>query len=239
MRKGYLVLLLLVLAIITLYGFGCCGSNSNTIIADQNGKLLAPDRYFPTEPGYEYTYRPVSIVDPLEVFTRDFSYTTEVNPLGDGVYFRHSERYISGPVFDGLEFTGLLKASLPDSETVWHRKPFQGGPTTLLPEELTGVGQQWLSDLSLTTCYPDNNRYFNYIAHFEVGAVEHVIIGDGRYSDCLRLDILVNDENAWPGPIELKGSIWFAPDVGPVRMTASYEGLKVAQIELLSREFIY
>lgn len=223
---------------IILLNSACGGTNNPGPGPGPN--FLAPVRYFPSQPGATYTYEQSGD----EMFPGDpnfrFTYTVEANPLGTGVYYNLSLSFLDtpgssstqnrGPLFNGLDFTGMAEEKAEDAETT-ALFALEGTDTAqVLPPALTAIGQQWPIAVHLSGGSPLNNIVLTGTA--TLANIEDITVNGHAFSDCLRVDVDFGLTSRTDDFALISGSYWLAPDFGPVQGVMRIAGLEAARVEL-------
>ncbi|MBN2081950.1 hypothetical protein JW859_07060 [bacterium] len=192
--------------------------------------------YFPSELGVTYTYRPITLVDPIHGAMDDLVYQTIASPQGTGFAFEAVGADVSSPVFDGLSFLGTANHGDGAWSATW--VDVEGRSFQVLPATLTGVGQTWQAVQRFHQFESINEAdvWFPLIqADFEIAAVEDIEVQGVTYEDSLRIDGAVNWAYlGWGDDVDVR--YWLAPDVGLVRAEARLASVLIGQLDLASRE---
>jgi|GEM_PF-5557853 len=198
--------------------------------------LREAQAYFPSEVGVTYTYRPITLTDPIHGALDDLVYQTIASPQGTGFAFEAVSSDCSSPVFDGLSFLGTANHGDGDWSATW--VDTEGRSFDVLPATLTGVGQTWqaVQQFHQFESIDEADVWYPLItADFEIAAEEDVEVLGTTYQDCLRIDGAVNWAYGGYGT-DVDVQYWLAPDVGLVRAEARLDSVLIGQLDLATRE---
>lgn len=233
-------LLMLVGALLCLAACGGGGGNggNNGILPPQ---FLAAARYFPSPLGARYSYRALSVVDPLfnPFGEATATYVVEANPLGAGRYYNLLDQadLRRAPVFDSLSFSGLAEEDTLNF--TGSRMTFVTGPgdtADVLPPVLTGAGQQWPISLRLGAPGGTFLSRFNVTGTATLGGLQDVTLGSTTFEDCARVDVSFDYRYLGDLLAGLSGSYFLAPDVGPVLGICRLGGVEIGRVQLVGLE---